>query len=382
MASLKTLPDITFAEKDASEIQSSVISTYEEITGRKLAAGDPIRLFLLSLAAIIVQQRVVIDYSAKMNLLAYAKGDYLDHIGVLVGCERIPAAAAATTLLYTLSAVRETETVIPKGSRVQAGDKVYFATKEELVILAGETTGTVEAACTTLGEAGNDYAIGELTQIVDPVAFVASCTNLSKSEGGAEEEEDEPYRSRIQEAPESFSDAGSEGAYRYWAKSASALIIDVAVLGPLDEGSNGTVQPGCVEVYPLLEGGELPGNEILEDVDKVLSKRTVRPLTDYLTIAAPQAIFYDVDMTYYIDNEDATNASTIREAVQKAVDNYVLWQKTRLGRDIDPTELYYRVRAAGARHVTIATPVFQKLEKAQVGIANAVGVMFGGLEDG
>ena len=79
------LPEISFVETDTGNIESAIITNYEALAGRTLAQGDPIRLFLLSVAAIIVQQRVLIDYSAKMNLLAYAEGDYLDHIGNLVG---------------------------------------------------------------------------------------------------------------------------------------------------------------------------------------------------------------------------------------------------------------------------------------------------------
>ena len=91
------LPEISFVETDTGNIESAIITTYEALAGRTLAQGDPIRLFLVSVAAIIVQQRVLIDYSAKMNLLAYAEGDYLDHIGNLVGVTRLQSAAAITT---------------------------------------------------------------------------------------------------------------------------------------------------------------------------------------------------------------------------------------------------------------------------------------------
>lgn len=373
MAELRTLPDITFAERDAATIQTSVIQTFEGLSGETLAAGDPRRLFLLSLAAIIIQQRAIIDQSAKMNLLAYAKDEYLDHIGVLVGCTRIEAAAAITTLTYTLSTVREQITLIPKGYRVTAGDGVYFATDADLAIPAGETTGTIGATCTQVGDAGNNYAIGELTTIVDPVAFVASVTNITVSEGGAERELDEPYRSRIQEAPESFSCAGSEGAYRFWAMSASALIKDVAVL---------SLVPGTVNIYPLLDGGELPDTEILDEVDTVLSAKTVRPLTDNVVVSSPVAKNFNVNFIYYIDTEDATNATTIQLAVQSAVEKYVLWQKSRLGRDINPTELYYRIRAAGAKRAEIIEPAFAKVEPYEVAIAGTPTITFGGLEDG
>ena len=373
MASLKTLPDIAFAERDASVIQTSIIQSFEALIGSTLAAGDPRRLFLLTLAAIIIQQRAIIDQSAKMNLLAYATGSFLDHIGLLVGCERIKAAAAMTTLTYTLSAERIQATIIPKGSRVTAGDNIYFATDEDLAIPAGSMTGTVGASCLMTGAVGNGYAIGELTMIVDPVPFVASVANITVSSGGAEDESDDAYRSRIQEAPESFSCAGSEGAYVYWAKTASALIADVAVISP---------EPCYVNVYPLLEGGELPSEEIIEAVDAVLNKRTVRPLTDFVTVAPPVVKEYDIALSYYIDTEDSTNAASIQAAVDKAIEKYILWQKSKLGRDINPTELYYRIRAAGAKRAEIISPSFMAIKKHEVAIGHVTNIIFGGLEDG
>lgn len=370
---LKNLPDISFAERDTATIESSVITIAEGILDRKLARADPLRLFLLTMTAVIIQQREIIDYSAKMNLLAYAVGDYLDHIGILVGCERLKAAAANTTLKYTLSTVREQATLIPVGSRVTAGDGVYFATTEALTISAGELEGEVPATCTVDGEQGNNYAVGELKKIVNPMPFVDSVTNITITEGGADEENDDSYRQRIQEAPESYSCAGSKGAYIFWTKTASALISDVAVISP----------EACrVNVYPLLQGGELPGPEMLEIVDSTLNARTVRPLTDQVAVLQPTIKSYNVNLTYYIDTEDATSAAAIQVAVQNAVTKYVAWQKERLGRDINPTELYHRVREAGAKRAAIIEPVFTMVEPSEVAREGIVSVNFGGLEDG
>ena len=370
---LKNLADISFADREPAAIESNVITIAEGILQRKLARADPLRLFLLGLEAVIIQQREIIDQSAKMNLLAYATGDYLDHIGILVGCERLKPSAAHTSLRYTLSAEREQATLIPVGSRVTAGDGVYFATTEALSIPAGQLTGEVAAICTGEGSSANGYAPGELKKIVEPMPFVDSVTNTTVTEGGADREEDDAYRLRIQEAPESYSCAGSSGAYIYWAKTASALISDVAVISP----------EACrVNVYPLLEGGELPGAEMLDIVSDTLNARTVRPLTDQVTVLPPAIKSYNVNLTYYIDSEDATGAAAIQTAVQNAVHEFIAWQKTRLGRDINPTELYHRIRAAGAKRAVILEPAYEVVEPSEVARENLVSVNFGGLEDG
>ena len=62
--------------------------------------------------------------------------------------------------------------------------------------------------------------VGQINTLVDPIAYISSVSNTTASTGGTDTEDDENYRERIQLAPESFSVAGSEGAYIYWARSA------------------------------------------------------------------------------------------------------------------------------------------------------------------
>lgn len=370
---LKQLPDITFAESNPDVIETSVIEIYESLTGRTLAQADPVRLFLLSLAALIVQQRVIIDNAAKQNLLAYAKDGYLDHIGVLVGTDRLQPVAARTTLQYTLSAKREQATIIPAGKRSTPGNDVYFATDKDLIIQPGELTGSVIATCTQKGSAGNDFAIGEINRIVDNVPFVETVTNVTKSEGGSDAETNDAYRARIQAAPEKFSTAGPDGAYEYHAKEVSALIADVSIDSP---------EPAVVTVTVLLADGDSPGEELLAAVTDALSDKKIRPLTDKVVVSPPEEVKYNVAVKYWIDRDDSTSAVAIQTAVNTAVNEYVSWQKKKLGRDINPTELAYRIRAAGAKRAEIVEPVYTNIKKVQVAIADSIVATFEGLEDG
>ena len=71
-------PDIEFVETDTETIISSLIALYEELqraAGREnyqVRPGSPERLFISWLAAVIVQQRVLINETAKMNVPRYA----------------------------------------------------------------------------------------------------------------------------------------------------------------------------------------------------------------------------------------------------------------------------------------------------------------------
>lgn len=367
------LPDITFAEKDPTVIEQEMVTAYESETGETLAVADPRKKLLQAEVPIIVGQRSVIDSSAKQNLLAYASGDYLDHIGILVGTTRIPASAAISTIRFTLSASRTVNTVIAAGKRVTAGDNIFFATDEEAVILAGATYADIPVTCTVPGVIGNDYAPGTLTTLVDPIPYVASVSNVTASEGGIDTEKDDPFRERIRQAPESFSTAGPTGAYEYWAKTASSTIVDVKPFSP---------SPGVVHICVLLDGGEIPGEELLDRVLVICSNKKVRPLTDNVMAIAPEQVEYGINVSYWIDKENESIAASIRTKVEAAVNEFILWQKSRLGRAIDPSELTYRMKAAGAKRVAVIAPVYQALDDDQVAIeADIITVNYGGLEE-
>ena len=366
---------LSFCETDSDTIKSEIITKYEEISGRSLASADPIRLFLESIAAVIVQQRVLIDWAAKQNLLSYSSGDYLDALGELLSVERLAASAAITTIRYTLSEALDFAVTIPAGNRTTPDGSLYFATDTATVIAAGETYADIDATCTTTGEAGNGYVAGQINTIVDPIAYVASVANTTTSSGGGDIEDDDSLRERIRLAPESFSVAGPSGAYEYWAKTASSSIADVYIYAPSSE-------PGYVYVYVLMENGELPTDDILELVAETLDDEKIRPITDTVIVLAPEEVSYDLDVTYYIAEDDSTNAATIQAAVEAAVEEYILWQKSKIGRDVLPSKLIQLVMAAGALRVEVNSPTHTVLSGTQVAICGDSTVTFGGLEEG
>lgn len=369
---LADLPDINFIDVDSAAIQQAVFESYERITGRSTPAqGDPVRLFLLFIADVVIRLENKINYTGKMNLLKYAEGDFLDQLGALVETERIPASAATTTIEVTLSAVQESEVIVPAGTRISPAANLYFATDEALIITAGEMSGTVSATCTDTGAVGNGYLPGEVSQIVDPVPFVATMVNTTTTEGGAAEEDDDDYRERIHEAPERFSTAGPAGAYHFYTMSANSAIADAAVWSP---------EPGVVEVRPLLEGGELPGEELIADVLEALNDDKIRPLTDQVRVVAPDVVSYDIEASYYVDAD--ADAVKVEGAVDSAVNDFILWQKAKLGRDINPSRLISKMMAvSGVKRVEITAPVFTEVGITQVAVAENVSVVMAGSED-
>ncbi|SFA91425.1 Phage-related baseplate assembly protein [Cohnella sp. OV330] len=365
------LPEVEYVSEDVASTLNNMVTVMEGLLGRKLYPGDPVRLFLLGQAALQVQLMTAINQTARLNLLRYARGPVLDNIGAFTETPRLSAAAASTTVRVTLSAAQPTAVTIPAGTRVSTASdpKAYFATSTSATIAAGTLYVDVVAVNLTTGAAGNGYLPGQINQIVDPLPFVLSIVNTMTSSGGADIESDDAYRERIHEAPESFSVAGPFGAYEYWAKTANPAIVDVSVTSP------SAMQ---VLVVPLLAGGAIPSQGVLDSVSAILSNSKVRPLTDQVTVAAPTTVGYNVTLTYYIKTGDSAAASDIQAAVNATIAGYVTWQKSKLGRDINPSELIRRVMMAGAYRVNVTSPVYTVVDPTKVAVAGTITATYGG----
>lgn len=373
MSSLSDLPDITFVDEDVSTTQNNLITIYEALAGRKLFPADPIRLFLLSMAKIISQQRVLINQAKKKDHLKYAQGDFLDHLGARNRTERLSASPAQSTVRFTLAAARPSAVTIREGTRVTgSGSQLFFATKAISEIPPGSLSVDVVCECSEAGVVGNGFLPGQLDTLVDPIPFIAGVKNMTESAGGAEREDDDAYRERIRTSPKSYSTAGPEGAYQFYAQSASPAIGDVGVTVTSD---------AVVQVVPLLTDGSIPSQDVLDAVAAKLSDKTIRPLTDKVVVTKPTIKNYTVQLTYWISRERAVEATVIQDAVSQAVQDYILWQKTKLGRDINPSELIRRVMIAGAHRVDVVSPVYTPIAQTEVAVASVPVMTYGGMID-
>ena len=369
---VRQYPNISFVDTDTETLVNALIRSYERFTGRTLYPADPARLFILWIADIIIQERVNIDFSAKQNLPRYAEGEYLDSLAELFkDVYRLGPEAARTKIKFTLSMERDTATVIPAGTRLSAGEEIVFATVEPLIIPAGSLTGEVAAVCQTTGEIGNGFIPGQITKLVDIFPYFQKAENTTESAGGAAWESDAAFYARIRESMETFSTAGPLGGYEYHAKSASALIVDVKATSP---------EPGEVDVRVLLAGGELPGEETLKAVSGVLNADKVRPLTDHVTVKAPETVTYNIDVTYYTQTGGALGPEAVAQNVTAAVAEYKRWQAAKMGRDVNPSYLVSLLMQTGAKRVEVRSPAFATVADNAVAVIGTTAVVNGGAE--
>ena len=376
---LEDYPDISFIDNYTLEqLNTDMLAWFlekrKELTGQTIVLGDADdrKLLLLAASYYMFHLYEYTDFAGKMNMLKYSIGDYLENLGANSRISRNEAVGATTTLRYSMDQARSSATGILAGSRVTAGDGVYFATDEYTEIPIGETHVDVRATCTTAGSSGNGYAIGELQHMVDIVPFIDSVENITVSEGGQDLETDDALRTRIYLSPDSYTDAGSKGGYEYWTRQFDSDIIDVNVSTP---------DPCEGEIRVLLKDGELPGAEFLSALEEYLEDNEIRKMNDHITVLAPTAVNYSLTMTYYINESDKTRAGQIQTRVNEAVADYILWQRSRIGRDINPDELIQRVKAAGAKRAVISAPVYTAVNDISVAICTSQTVTYGGLED-
>ena len=131
--------------------------------------------------------------------------------------------------------------------------------------------------------------------------------------GGAERaegESDDRLRRRAQLAPESYSVAGPEGAYRFHALAADARIVDVGIESP---------NPG--EIVATVLGGDNPDGAadaaLVAKVLAALNDKEVRPLTDSVTVNAAEILPFQV--TAELTVESGPDSEVVRAAAAAAV---------------------------------------------------------------
>lgn len=253
MADIKELtgiPDVSFIdgatlEDIKNEMVSAYETAYETATGETitLEADAPMRIALYTAAAYLYQTMQYVDRGGKQDLLKYSYGSFLDNIVALKGVTRMDAAPASTTLRFTLSAAQTSAVPIPTGTRATAESSgIFFETAEYAEVPIGEMSVDVPAQCTAAGAAGNGYVINALSVLVDPVAFMESVTNISATSGGSDIETDSELAQRAFIAPSSYSTAGPEPAYEYWAQQFNGSIGDIKVDANVREAVSRTVQ--------------------------------------------------------------------------------------------------------------------------------------------
>lgn len=376
--------DYQFVSTDSTEIVTALISSYESLTGRTLQPGDPDRVFISWVANIIVQERVMLNYAANQNIPSRADGENLDALGEMIySIKRPQAQAAVCTMRFTISAPQSTAILIPRGTRVtDASQTLIWTTTEDTLVPIGDTSAEVTARCETTGEIGNGYVPGQINTLIDidNVLYFSACENIDTSNSGAEQANDNTYYELMRAGLESFSTAGPQGAYEYWAKTVSSEIADVCAIAPLGKA-------GYVNIFAVMKDGSIADDGTKNAIYEACNDDKVRPLTDVVEVLDPDIVDYDIDITYFVNRNSELSLADIAAAAESAVNEYISWQHGKIGRDINPSRLIWLMRETGAKRVEVKSPAFTVLKDGsdrsvpQIARVRDVKLTNGGYED-
>lgn len=376
---LANYPDISFIENMTlddlkNEMISDFCDKYKEITGEDIELGlaDPSRLIMYAASLQIYQAMQYIDNAGKQSFIKYAYSSFLDNLGALKGIYRDAGHAAVATERFSVSAIQQNAINIPMGTRVTAGDNVFFYTTEDAEIPVGRQYVDVNIKCTDNGTKANGYDTGRINMLVNPIPYIGSVANITKTAGGTEEESDEQLADRIYLAPSGYSVAGPREAYEYWVKTCNTDISDVRVASST---------PGVVEIRFIMPNGTLPDEAVIDEVRQYLMDENIRPLTDKVEVKAPETVGYNIDFKYYIDESNKNKVAAIRENVNAAVEAYKIWQSEKIARDINPSYLIGVIMNAGVKRVELTEPLYATISSECVAVCDNQTITYGGIED-
>ena len=266
----------------------------------------------------------------------------------------------------------EAERVRNQLTKTELSERLGISLKTYAEIPAGNKYADVEAVCTSTGTAGNDFLPGQINILADPLPYVESVENITTTANGTDLEDDLSLAERTYLSPSRYSVAGPDDAYIYWSRTYNTDIGSVRVTSPT---------PCIVIIYILMQDGSMPAEEVIQGLAQYLKDEKIRPLTDKVEVKAPTEKPFDLELTYYINRSNQASAYMIQKRVEEAVQNFISWQTTEIGRDINPSELIRRIREAGAKRVNVISPPFSQVGDTEVARLSQRIVTYGGLEN-
>lgn len=416
--------EVNFLEVNSAKIVEEVLNQIEARLDEPLFPGDERRIFGEALAMVINAQYQTINDGCRQRLLRYARGDVLDALGETRGVTRIQPSPAETVVQFSVEDPLSKNVIIPAGIRMNCQENLFFKTSRTIVLQAGQKTVNVEAESVEGGSQYNGIEVGKINTIVDKseIPLIDAVTNLVETFGGGNIEDDATFRERIRTAENAVS-CGTESSYRHWTISANAKIVDAAVsaseeiirvektakdakvylcapdliprtlkvdcsysvLSTDDDGlvtlavdptittvtcSYRRKKDGVVTIMPILAGGEIPDDDVLDDVREVLNRPEVKPLTDKIEVLAPKTVPYDIELEYWTTSLDEAEVVQTIEESGGAIDDYIYWQDSSTDHDINPDQLAKRIlcphSGTGATRVKVIKPEYTSLKNTEI----------------
>lgn len=364
--------NLKIVDDDIGTVLSETIKDYESRAGKVLQPAHIERLLINTFAYREFLLRKQLNEAYRQQHIPYATGLMLDVAGADFGTNRLPAQPADTIIEFSVKpdGIGETTIQIGKGTEVLAGN-VAFATTNSGQLSQNRPSMTLPAICTQTGTVGNGYAVGQINTLADRLhpTITVNVKNTTISQNGSDIESDDSYRERIMLAFERFSNAGSKGAYAYFARAVSQEIIDVFVSNATSP--NGQPIGGTVAVHLL--GKTMPvSDNLIREANKALNDEKVRPLCDTVTVNSAKVVNFTLNAE--LTTFTGTNHDEVLANAKSAFETYQKQAQSRLGQDIVPLNIAKVLQVAGVYDVRLISPNLTAIADDSVAICNSINI--------
>jgi len=348
-----------FLDTDFQQVILAWLAQWEAETGTPVPGTSLLRHVFTVAAYREILIRTLANEAAGQSFLQYAAGSNLDLIGDMFGVPRLASQAAQCNMQFTFSPAVAVAYTIPAGTRVQSSDGLaIFATTEAVTVAAGGLTADVLAEAATPGTDANGIPVGEVNVLLDTLAITpAAVGNTTTTEGGGDAETDARYRTRIAASVTQPSTAGSAAMYRALALGWNSGIVSVDVHSP---------NPGEVQIYPLLAGGEIPEEVFCGELQTYLRDDEIKSICDTVIVSPPQATAFTLVVRLDFRMDEAQQQTATLAAAERLCEEWAAVRIEQLGRDIVPEEIVDLCQGLpGVYRVRVTSPSWN-----QVGIGH------------
>lgn len=361
--------DFKLIEADPKEIFEDAKRIYKQYTGVSLPPAAEITYALATVSALLGNIKAEMNQVALGNYLPYAQGKRLDLKGKIYGerGKRLEPNKARTTMKCYISTTVDRDVVIPVGTRFIYKNYVFHSEKE-YKIKSGTLEINVPVVCEVAGDVGKILK-NEITEIVDKYDYYEKCCNITDVTGGRDEEHDKAYRERIAEIPESFSSAGSEGAYKFWTKKASSLVTDVVIKTPT---------PNVIDIY-IINNQEVIAEEEKEKIKQFLNREDIRALNDKINLKDPSVHNYTISITYYLYDNAKHNKEFTETNLKRALEEYA--KSFKIGMSLNQQDIITICKQFDdIKRVEITSPIDHSSNATEICKLTSIDLHFGGSE--
>ncbi|MGJ3244930.1 MAG: baseplate J/gp47 family protein [Elainellaceae cyanobacterium] len=261
----------------------------------------------------------------------------------LTDVERKLGSKATVKVTFTLTSARPGPYEIPAGFEVTGsfqGKTYSFFTDEQLIITAGDTTGSANAAADSIGSSYNLPA-GIIDTFTQPLNFLDSVINPEAAKGGADEESEASYIQRATAALRVRS-LVSESDFEEVAEGVLGLGSRAKAIGllSLDKSS---LEPGAVHVFCLAPDGTPANLGQLAKVEAEMSPR--KQLGTRLHISPMELINIKGHLIARL--QDESSPTEIADGLWKAFEDYFSPSQFNPGDSVLIREVEHELRFAG-----------------------------------